>query len=142
MQFKGKEETTTNLQSKPLVSVSYRWEELHAVASEPMESHVFFAEHFYDAVNGLYTTLATFSVCNSTPAGGNNPFFFFQHFSIPVHPTLPFSSAGCQIESFPCERKTLETVKELQGNFMCWKGSKGYSPYTSLCPYYRQVSIF
>ncbi|KAG7227916.1 hypothetical protein INR49_013710 [Caranx melampygus] len=76
-----------------------RWEELHAVASEPMESHVFFAEHFYDAVNGLYTTLATFSVCNSTPA-------------------------GCQIESFPCERKTLETVKELQGNFMCWKGSK------------------
>ncbi|XP_042253358.1 von Willebrand factor A domain-containing protein 2 isoform X3 [Thunnus maccoyii] len=89
-----------------------RWEELHALASEPMENHVFFAEHFYDAVNGLYTTLTTFSVCNATPA-------------------------GCQVESFPCERKTLETVKELQGNFMCWKGSKGYSPYTSLCPYYR-----
>ncbi|CAK6974630.1 von Willebrand factor A domain-containing protein 2 [Scomber scombrus] len=89
-----------------------RWEELHAVASDPMESHVFFAEHFYDAVNGLYTTLTTFSVCNATPA-------------------------GCQVESFPCERKTLETVKELQGNFMCWKGSKGFSPYTSLCPYYR-----
>ncbi|XP_022599080.1 von Willebrand factor A domain-containing protein 2 [Seriola dumerili] len=89
-----------------------RWEELHALASEPMESHVFFAEHFHDAVNGLYTTLATFSVCNST-------------------------QAGCQMESFPCERKTLETVKALQGNFMCWKGSKGYSTYTSLCPYYR-----
>lgn len=43
------------------------------------------------------------------------------------------------METFPCERKTLETVKELQGNYMCWKGSKGYSPYTSLCPYYRQV---
>lgn len=47
-----------------------RWEELHDMASEPMESHVFFAEHFYDAVNGLYTTLTTFAVCNATPAGG------------------------------------------------------------------------
>ncbi|KAL7372169.1 hypothetical protein ABVT39_011310 [Epinephelus coioides] len=91
-----------------------KWEELHALASEPMESHVFFAEHFFDAVNGLYTTLTTFAVCSATPA-------------------------GCQMESFPCERKTLETVKELQGNYMCWKGSKGYSTYTSLCPYYRQV---
>uniref|UniRef100_A0A665VM71 von Willebrand factor A domain containing 2 n=1 Tax=Echeneis naucrates TaxID=173247 RepID=A0A665VM71_ECHNA len=94
-----------------------RWEELHAVASDPMESHVFFAEHFYDAVNGLYTALTTFSVCNATPA-------------------------GCQMESYPCERKTLETVKELQGNFMCWKGSKGYSPYTSLCPYYRYSKVY
>ena len=47
---------------------------------------------------------------------------------------------GCQVELFPCERKTLETVKELQGNYMCWKGSRGYSTYTSLCPYYRQVN--
>uniref|UniRef100_A0A673ALJ3 von Willebrand factor A domain containing 2 n=1 Tax=Sphaeramia orbicularis TaxID=375764 RepID=A0A673ALJ3_9TELE len=94
-----------------------RWEELHALASEPMESHVFFAEHFYDAVNGLYTTLTTFSVCNATPT-------------------------GCQLESYPCERKTLETVKELQGNFMCWKGSKGYSPYTSLCPFYRYSKAY
>lgn len=46
-----------------------RWEELHALASEPVENHVFFAEHFYDAVNGLYTTLATFSVCSATPQG-------------------------------------------------------------------------
>lgn len=46
-----------------------RWEELHAMASEPVENHVFFAEHFYDAVNGLYTTLATFSVCSATPQG-------------------------------------------------------------------------
>nr|XP_020460941.1 von Willebrand factor A domain-containing protein 2 isoform X2 [Monopterus albus] len=89
-----------------------RWEELHALASEPVESHVFFAEHVNDAVNGLYTTLTTTSVCSATPA-------------------------GCQVESFPCERRTLETVKELQGNFMCWKGSKGYSPHISLCPYYR-----
>ncbi|KAK5850882.1 hypothetical protein PBY51_001720 [Eleginops maclovinus] len=94
-----------------------RWEELHALASEPMESHVFFAEHFNDAVNGLYTTLSTFSVCNATPA-------------------------GCHVEVFPCERKTLETVKELQGNYMCWKGSKGYSTYTSLCPYYRYTKMY
>ncbi|XP_068610817.1 von Willebrand factor A domain-containing protein 2 [Brachionichthys hirsutus] len=94
-----------------------RWEELHSLASEPIESHVFFAEDCYDAVNGLYTTLTTFSVCNATPQ-------------------------GCQVESFPCERKTLETVKELQGNFMCWKGSKGYSPYTSLCQHYRYSKAY
>uniref|UniRef100_A0A3Q2G4L3 von Willebrand factor A domain containing 2 n=1 Tax=Cyprinodon variegatus TaxID=28743 RepID=A0A3Q2G4L3_CYPVA len=94
-----------------------KWEELHALASEPQESHVFFAEHFFDAVNGLYSTLSMFSFCNATPA-------------------------GCQVETFPCERKTLETVKELQGNFMCWKGSRGYSPYTSLCPYYRYSRVY
>uniref|UniRef100_H3C0X8 von Willebrand factor A domain containing 2 n=1 Tax=Tetraodon nigroviridis TaxID=99883 RepID=H3C0X8_TETNG len=94
-----------------------RWEELHALASEPVENHVFFAEHFYDAVNGLYTTLATFSVCSATPQ-------------------------GCHMRSFPCERKTLETVKELLGNFMCWKGTKGYSPYTSLCPHYRYNKVY
>ncbi|XP_055006345.1 von Willebrand factor A domain-containing protein 2 [Boleophthalmus pectinirostris] len=94
-----------------------RWEELHDMASEPVESHVFFAEHFYDAINGLYTTLTTFSVCSATPS-------------------------GCQVESFPCERKTLETVKTLQGNFMCWKGSKGFSPYTSLCPFYSYSKAY
>uniref|UniRef100_A0A3B3CX14 von Willebrand factor A domain containing 2 n=1 Tax=Oryzias melastigma TaxID=30732 RepID=A0A3B3CX14_ORYME len=51
-------------------------------------------------------------------------------------------SPGCQVESFPCERKTLETQKKLQGNFMCWKGSKGYSPYTSLCPYYSYNRVY
>ncbi|XP_067100828.1 von Willebrand factor A domain-containing protein 2 [Osmerus mordax] len=94
-----------------------RWEELHALASEPVESHVFFAEHVQDAVNGLYTTLTTSSVCTAVPP-------------------------GCQTETLPCERKTLETVKELQGNFMCWKGSKGYSPYTSLCPFYRWNKVY
>ncbi|XP_013863041.1 von Willebrand factor A domain-containing protein 2 [Austrofundulus limnaeus] len=94
-----------------------RWEELHSFASEPTESHVFFAEHFQDAVNGLYTTLSAFSACNATPP-------------------------GCLMESFPCERKTLETVKELQGNFMCWKSSKGYSPYSSLCPYYSYRKVY
>ncbi|XP_057682874.1 von Willebrand factor A domain-containing protein 2 [Corythoichthys intestinalis] len=94
-----------------------RWEELHALASEPTDSHVFFAEHFADAVNGLYTTLTTTSICNDTPA-------------------------GCQVEAFPCERKTLETVKELQGNFMCWKGSNGFFPQTSVCPYYSYKKAY
>ncbi|XP_036399886.1 von Willebrand factor A domain-containing protein 2 [Megalops cyprinoides] len=100
------------------VGIRYpRWEELHALASIPTERHVFFAEHFYDAVNGLYSTLTHSSVCSAVPT-------------------------GCRIEPHPCERKTLETVKELQGNFMCWKGSKGYSPSTSLCPYYRWNRIY
>jgi hypothetical protein len=46
-----------------------RWEELHKLASAPMESHVFFAEHFSDAVNGLCTTLTSSSVCDATPTG-------------------------------------------------------------------------
>lgn len=58
------------------LSLLSRWEELHALASEPVESHVFLAEHFNDAVNGLYTTLTTFSVCNATPAGGIPPYWF------------------------------------------------------------------
>ncbi|XP_012987431.3 von Willebrand factor A domain-containing protein 2 isoform X2 [Esox lucius] len=95
------------------VGIRYpKWEELHALASVPMEKHVFFAEQFHDAINGLYTSLTTNSVCTAMPT-------------------------GCQAESYPCERKTLETVKELQGIFMCWKGGKRYTPYTSLCPYYR-----
>ncbi|XP_077482539.1 von Willebrand factor A domain-containing protein 2 isoform X2 [Stigmatopora argus] len=94
-----------------------RWEELHALASEPTDSHVFFADHFDDAVNGLYTTLTSHSICNDAPA-------------------------GCQVEAFPCERKTLETVKELQGNFICWKGSKGFFPQTSVCPYYSYKNVY
>ncbi|XP_063077522.1 von Willebrand factor A domain-containing protein 2 [Engraulis encrasicolus] len=89
-----------------------RWDELHELASTPTESHVFFAEHFYDAVNGLHTTLSTTDVCTAVPS-------------------------GCFVESYACERKTLETVKELVGNFMCWKGSKASTPYTALCPHYK-----
>ncbi|XP_030195809.1 von Willebrand factor A domain-containing protein 2 isoform X2 [Gadus morhua] len=94
-----------------------RWEELHKLASAPMESHVFFAEHFSDAVNGLCTTLTSSSVCDATPT-------------------------GCQERSYPCERKTLEKVKELHGNFMCWKGGMGASTYTSLCPHYKYTKAY
>lgn len=100
------------------VGIRYpRWEELCDVASSPSDAHVFFAEHFSDAVNGLLTSFTTSSFCTSIPA-------------------------GCKVESYPCVQKTLETVRELQGNFMCWKGSKGYSPYTSLCPHYRYNKVY
>ncbi|XP_030426555.1 von Willebrand factor A domain-containing protein 2 isoform X3 [Gopherus evgoodei] len=96
-----------------------RWEELHMLASEPTEQHVLFAEHVDDAANGLYSTLTSSTVCSAV-------------------------SPGCKIESHPCERKTLETVKELAGNYMCWKGSKRPNAvHASLCPFYswRRVLI-
>ncbi|NXT23556.1 VWA2 protein, partial [Syrrhaptes paradoxus] len=89
-----------------------RWEELHVLASEPTEQHVLFAGDANDAANGLYSTL-TSSVCSAT-------------------------APGCKVESHPCERRTLETVKELAGNYVCWKGSKQPNAVqASLCPFYR-----
>ncbi|XP_065118912.2 von Willebrand factor A domain-containing protein 2 [Paramisgurnus dabryanus] len=100
------------------VGIRYpRWDELRDVASSPSDSHVFFAEHFNDAVNGLLTAFSTSSFASTIPT-------------------------GCKVESYPCVQKTLETVRELQGNFMCWKGSKGYSPYTSLCSHYRYNRVY
>ncbi|NXE17560.1 VWA2 protein, partial [Ardeotis kori] len=93
-----------------------RWEELYVLASEPTEQHVLFAGDADDAANGLYTTL-TGSVCRAT-------------------------APGCKVESHPCERRTLETVKELAGNYVCWKGSKQHSAVrTSLCPFYRRKRV-
>ncbi|NWI27655.1 VWA2 protein, partial [Sula dactylatra] len=89
-----------------------RWEELHVLASEPAEQHVLFAGDADDAANGLYSTL-TGSVCSA-------------------------AAPGCKVESHPCERRTLETVKELAGNYVCWKGSKQTNAvHASLCPFYR-----
>uniref|UniRef100_A0A672KRU9 von Willebrand factor A domain containing 2 n=1 Tax=Sinocyclocheilus grahami TaxID=75366 RepID=A0A672KRU9_SINGR len=121
-QVQQKEEILVDKLTLIVVSSSWEcisgvWEELHKLASSPSDSHVFFAEHFSDAVNGLFTTLTTSSVCTAVPS-------------------------GCKVESYPCVQKTLEMVKELQGNFMCWKGSKGYSPYTSLCPHYRYNKVY
>ncbi|XP_019327192.1 PREDICTED: von Willebrand factor A domain-containing protein 2 [Aptenodytes forsteri] len=89
-----------------------RWEELYVLASEPTEQHVLFAGDADDAANGLYSTL-TGSVCSAT-------------------------TPGCKVKSHPCERRTLETVKELAGNYVCWKGSKQPNAvHASLCPFYR-----
>ncbi|NXX37720.1 VWA2 protein, partial [Tricholaema leucomelas] len=93
-----------------------RWEELDVLASEPTEQHVLFAGDANDAANGLCSTL-TASVCSTT-------------------------APGCKVESHPCERRTLETVKELAGNYMCWKGSKQPNAVgASLCPFYRWKKV-
>ncbi|KAM4702646.1 von Willebrand factor A domain-containing protein 2 [Rhinophrynus dorsalis] len=89
-----------------------RWEELHSLASPPLEEHVLFAEHVDDAVNGLTSSLSNSSACNAVPP-------------------------GCSIQSYPCTRKTLETVKELTGNYVCWRGSPGPSSvFAGHCPFY------
>uniref|UniRef100_A0A803VBA3 von Willebrand factor A domain containing 2 n=1 Tax=Ficedula albicollis TaxID=59894 RepID=A0A803VBA3_FICAL len=89
-----------------------RWEELHLLASEPPERHLLFAGDAEDAANGLYSTLSD-PVCTAT-------------------------APGCKVESHPCERRTLETVKELAGSYVCWKGSKQPNAVqASLCPFIR-----
>ncbi|XP_050832263.1 von Willebrand factor A domain-containing protein 2 isoform X4 [Serinus canaria] len=89
-----------------------RWEELQVLASEPSERHLLFAGDAEDAANGLYSTLSD-PVCTAT-------------------------APGCKVESHPCERRTLETVKELAGNYVCWKGSKQPNAVqASLCPFTR-----
>ncbi|XP_053160789.1 von Willebrand factor A domain-containing protein 2 isoform X2 [Hemicordylus capensis] len=102
------------------VGVSFpRWEELHALASEPVEWHLLFAEDIDDASNGLYTTLMSSSICSAA------------------------FLAGCRADSYPCERKTLERAKELVGNYFCWKGSKSNNVvHTSLCPFYNWRNTF
>ncbi|XP_007665886.2 von Willebrand factor A domain-containing protein 2 [Ornithorhynchus anatinus] len=95
-----------------------RWEELHLLASEPNEQHVLFAEDVDDAYNGLMSTLTSSTVCSAV-------------------------SPGCKIQSHQCERKTLETVKELAGNYMCWRGSgRADTVFSFLCPFYSWKKVF
>lgn len=47
----------------------HRWEELHALASEPREQHVLLAEQVEDATNGLFSTLSNSAICSSTTPG-------------------------------------------------------------------------
>ncbi|XP_060027225.1 von Willebrand factor A domain-containing protein 2 isoform X2 [Erinaceus europaeus] len=77
-----------------------RWEELHTLASEPLEQHVLLAEQAEDAANGFFSTLRGSSLC--TPA-----------------------SSDCKVWAYPCERKELETVREPAGQALCWRGSRG-----------------
>ncbi|KAM3834423.1 von Willebrand factor A domain-containing protein 2 [Vipera latastei] len=95
-----------------------RWEELYALASEPVEYYTLFAEDTDDASNGLYTMLTLSDICSA-------------------------AFPGCRAESHPCERKTLEQVKELVGNYFCWKGSQSNNVVrVSLCPFYNWRNIF
>uniref|UniRef100_A0ABI7W2W8 von Willebrand factor A domain containing 2 n=1 Tax=Felis catus TaxID=9685 RepID=A0ABI7W2W8_FELCA len=46
-----------------------RWEELHALASEPREQHVLMAEQVEDATNGLLSTLSKSDICTVASPG-------------------------------------------------------------------------
>ncbi|ELV13440.1 von Willebrand factor A domain-containing protein 2 [Tupaia chinensis] len=46
-----------------------RWEELHAMASEPREQHVLLAEQAEDATNGLLSTLSSSAICTTASPG-------------------------------------------------------------------------
>jgi hypothetical protein len=50
------------------------------------------------------------------------------------------SDTDCRVEPHPCERRTLETVRELAGNALCWRGSRQADTVLALpCPFYRLV---
>ncbi|XP_074089731.1 von Willebrand factor A domain-containing protein 2 isoform X2 [Macrotis lagotis] len=95
-----------------------RWTELHTLASEPKDQHMLFAESVDDATNGLYSTLSSLAICNAT-------------------------APGCRIEPHLCERKTLESIREVPGNSLCWRGSKKTNGvFSSLCAFYRWKKVF
>nr|XP_020843766.1 von Willebrand factor A domain-containing protein 2 isoform X2 [Phascolarctos cinereus] len=95
-----------------------RWTELYTLASEPKDQYTLFAEHVDDATNGLYSTLSSLAICNAT-------------------------APGCRIEPHLCERKTLETIREVTGNSLCWRGSKkNNAVFSSLCPFSSWKKVF
>ncbi|XP_048384895.1 von Willebrand factor A domain-containing protein 2-like isoform X1 [Stegostoma tigrinum] len=92
------------------------WKELASLASVPSEMHMFYAAHYNDAVNGLYTTLTQSAVCSD------------------VHP-------ACKVVSQFCKRTTVNAEKKYLGSHICWKGKidslKGHGkPLTTFCPFY------
>uniref|UniRef100_A0A0D9QYB9 von Willebrand factor A domain-containing protein 2 n=1 Tax=Chlorocebus sabaeus TaxID=60711 RepID=A0A0D9QYB9_CHLSB len=97
-----------------------RWEELHALASEPREQHVLLAEQVEDATNGLFSTLSNSAICSSTTP-----------------------DTDCRVEAHPCERRTLEMVRELAGNAPCWRGSRrAPAVLAAHCPFYSWKRVF
>ncbi|XP_048959631.1 von Willebrand factor A domain-containing protein 2 [Canis lupus dingo] len=95
-----------------------RWEELHRLASEPREQHVLMAEQVEDATNGLLSTLSKSAVCT-------------------------VASPDCKVQPHPCERKTLETVRELVGSVLCWRGSRrSDAVLAALCPFSSWKRVF
>uniref|UniRef100_A0A8C6QBP0 von Willebrand factor A domain-containing protein 2 n=1 Tax=Nannospalax galili TaxID=1026970 RepID=A0A8C6QBP0_NANGA len=95
-----------------------RWEELLELASEPKEQHVLLAEQVEDATNGLLSTLSSSALCTT-------------------------ADPDCRVEAHPCERKTLETIRELAGNALCWRGSRQADAVMALrCPFYSWKRVF
>ncbi|XP_078255784.1 von Willebrand factor A domain-containing protein 2-like [Rhinoraja longicauda] len=92
------------------------WNELDTLANHPSDKHVFYAGHYDDAVNGLYTALTQAAVCSD------------------VHP-------ACRVVSHFCQRTTVNTEKKYLGNHLCWKskriGAKQHGkPFATFCPFY------
>ncbi|XP_006880224.1 PREDICTED: von Willebrand factor A domain-containing protein 2 [Elephantulus edwardii] len=95
-----------------------RWEELQALASEPKEQHILFAEQADDATNGLFSTLGSAAVCTAAPP-------------------------DCRMEPYPCERKMLETITEQDHSALCWRGSPRINAVlASRCPFYSRRRVF
>ncbi|XP_050003572.1 von Willebrand factor A domain-containing protein 2 [Alexandromys fortis] len=95
-----------------------RWDELFTLASEPKEQHVLFAEQVEDATNGLLSTLSASALCTS-------------------------ADPDCRVEAHPCERKTLETIRELAGHALCWRGSRQADAVLAVrCPFYSWKRVF
>ncbi|CAO2585923.1 von Willebrand factor A domain-containing protein 2 [Lemmus lemmus] len=89
-----------------------RWDELLTLASEPKEQHVLLAEQVEDATNGLLSTLSASALCTS-------------------------ADPDCRVKAHPCERKTLETIRELAGHALCWRGSRQADAVLAVrCPFY------
>lgn len=92
------------------------WNELDTIANHPSDKHVFYAKHYDDAVNGLYTTLTQSTVCSD------------------VHP-------ACRVVSQFCQRTTVNAEKKYRGNHLCWKGKhigakQHGKPFAAFCPFY------
>ncbi|XP_069423698.1 von Willebrand factor A domain-containing protein 2 isoform X4 [Ovis canadensis] len=95
-----------------------RWEELHSLASDPREQHVLMAEQVDDATNGLFSTLSSSAICTT-------------------------ASPDCKVQPYPCERKTLETIRERAGLAPCWRGSRGTDAVLpALCPFSSWKRVF
>ncbi|KAF5928054.1 hypothetical protein HPG69_015320 [Diceros bicornis minor] len=145
-----------------------RWEELHTLASEPREQHVLMAEQVEDAANGLFSTLSSSAICTiASPgkrvqAGKEWPcpygsgvwgegFPEARGVFVRAHPGARVSlfrrvraaDTDCKVQPHPCERKTLETVRELVGNALCWRGSRGTDAVlAALCPFSSWKRVF
>lgn len=95
-----------------------RWDELLTLASEPKEQHVLLAEQVEDATNGLLSTLSSSLLCTT-------------------------ADPDCRVEAYPCERRTLETMRELASNALCWRGSRQADTVLAVpCPFYSWKRVF
>uniref|UniRef100_A0A8C6BZN3 von Willebrand factor A domain containing 2 n=1 Tax=Monodon monoceros TaxID=40151 RepID=A0A8C6BZN3_MONMO len=94
------------------------WEELRTLASEPREQHVLMAEQVEDAAHGLSSTLGGSATCT-------------------------IASPDCKVQPHPCERKTLEMVRQLAGQAPCRRVSRGTKAVlAALCPFSSWKRVF